>query len=103
MLLPISTVTEPPIRSYERISVDGGVVAVGVGVVVVVVGVGGCVVVVLASGTMVVDVAVVLVVGVVVVGGTVVAGADPVSVVEVGGLARGVATAVVGIMAGASP
>ena len=55
VLLPTSTVTEPPTRSYERISVEGGGASWLLVVWWLVVGVGGCVVVVLALGTVVVD------------------------------------------------
>lgn len=98
--LPTSTVTEPPISSYDRISVVGAMVVV-VGAAVVVVGAGGSVVVALTSGNVVVG-AMVVVVGVVVevVVGAVVAGAYPTSAAGSDGLAGpGVVTVVVGIMA----
>lgn len=107
MLAPTSTVTEPPTRPYERISVGGGLVVVvggavvvvaGVAVVVVVVGAGGRVVVVLTSGTVVVGAAIV-VVDVVDVGGMLVVGSLSGSVVGVAGPARDVAIVVVGTIA----
>ena len=98
--LPTSTATEPPISSYDRISVVGAMVVV-VGAAVVVVGGGGSVVVALTSGNVGVG-AMVVGVGVVVevVVGAVVAGADPTSAAGSDGLAGpSVVTVVVGIMA----
>jgi len=101
---PTSTVTEPPTRSYERISVGGGLVVVGGGAVVVVAGVvvvgaGGRVVVVLTSGTVVVDAVSVVVVVVVDVVGMLGVVSLPGSVVGAAGPARDVAIVVVGTIA----